>query len=288
MSDLVIQRTVKVGNVPTDATSVKLSDAAGVYGIKRDDTGAILVAAGTAMGKVSTGVYRYTLEDAVAGVTYRYGVEVVLNGQTYRFERTAVAPVDVAEGNAYLLVAAADAIAATLPGLASFKAASAEAKAAALLQASDDIDAGLRYQGRKYDPDGTITGTVQVREFPRVPYEGSGFGWDVAGLAQPGSEVLTAGVPTAGVWDWDADTSTAIVPSRVLQAVVHQADSIIAGTLAASLDAQHAGLAGQTVGPVSETYVRDGGAASNAASSGLCRRAMQLMERYRIRQGKML
>jgi hypothetical protein len=54
-----------LGNI----TSVVLEDSTGTYGIERDDTGAIVVAAGTPMTNTSPGVYSYVFTD-VEGVSY--------------------------------------------------------------------------------------------------------------------------------------------------------------------------------------------------------------------------
>jgi hypothetical protein len=77
-----------VGGVPTDPTSVKLSDATGAYGVKRDDTGAMVVADGTDMIKITVGVYAYTFDepDPYIDLTYTAQIEVIYNGATYRFE----------------------------------------------------------------------------------------------------------------------------------------------------------------------------------------------------------
>jgi hypothetical protein len=73
-----------------------LGDPTGSYGIIRDDTDAVIVAAGTAMTQVSTGVYEYTVANVDASTTYTAWIEIVYLGETYRFEVTAVAGVDVA------------------------------------------------------------------------------------------------------------------------------------------------------------------------------------------------
>lgn len=86
MGTRTITRTWNVGGVPTDPTSVKLSDAAGAYGVKRDDTDAVVVADGTDMTRVSAGVYEYTFTEPDSGLDYTAWVEVVYAGNTYRFE----------------------------------------------------------------------------------------------------------------------------------------------------------------------------------------------------------
>ena len=85
MPSQIVRRTWKVEGVLTNATSAVLSDPTGTYGIKRDDTGATVVADGTAMTNPSTGVYEYTFT-AIVGVAYTAYVEVVYNGATYHLE----------------------------------------------------------------------------------------------------------------------------------------------------------------------------------------------------------
>ena len=61
MATIRIKETFKVGGVLTDATTALLSDPDGTYGIKRNDTGEVVVADATALTKTATGTYEYTL-----------------------------------------------------------------------------------------------------------------------------------------------------------------------------------------------------------------------------------
>jgi hypothetical protein len=72
---LTIRKTWTVNGMPTAATAVTL-------GVVRDDTGATVLAAGTAMPAVATGVYEYTLT-VDGGTTYTATIGVTWNGQTY-------------------------------------------------------------------------------------------------------------------------------------------------------------------------------------------------------------
>ena len=81
----VINKVFKIDGVATDATTAKLSDPTGTFGIKRNDTDAVVVADGTNMTKTATGTYEYTF-DEVIGVTYTAYVEFVYSGQTYYIE----------------------------------------------------------------------------------------------------------------------------------------------------------------------------------------------------------
>ncbi|MFZ5829467.1 MAG: hypothetical protein ACOY3P_05235, partial [Planctomycetota bacterium] len=94
---ITIRRKWLVDGVLTDVTSAVLRDATGTYGVKRDDTDEVVVASGTAMTHVSTGVYEYTFEEPAAGLTYAGWVEFVYAGSTYRFEHEVTGSVSMAE-----------------------------------------------------------------------------------------------------------------------------------------------------------------------------------------------
>lgn len=57
-------------------TSVVLSDSGATYGVKRDDTDAVVVAAGTAMHSVGGGVYAYWFTNPAALLSYTTSVKV--------------------------------------------------------------------------------------------------------------------------------------------------------------------------------------------------------------------
>jgi len=83
--DRVIHQTFKIGDTLTDVTTAKLSDPTGTYGIKRNDTGATVVADGTAMTNTATGTYEYTLS-AIVNVSYTAYIEFVYGGDTFHIE----------------------------------------------------------------------------------------------------------------------------------------------------------------------------------------------------------
>lgn len=85
MATRLISKTWKVEGVLTDVTSAKLSDPTGTYGVKRNDTDAVVVADDTSMTKASTGTYEYSFTD-VQDVSYTAYVEIVYLGGTYYFE----------------------------------------------------------------------------------------------------------------------------------------------------------------------------------------------------------
>jgi len=74
MATRTVKATFRVNGVPTDPTSAVLSDEAGDFGIKRDDTGAVVVAAETEMSREAEGVYSYTFT-ATEGVAYTAWVQ---------------------------------------------------------------------------------------------------------------------------------------------------------------------------------------------------------------------
>lgn len=155
-------------------------------------------------------------------------------------------------------------------GMTALVSATAQRRAAAALAASDDIDMAMPYQGRVYDPDGAITGTPQRRAFPRVAYATV----DHGAYSMP-----------AVVWDWDINLDAAIVPDDVLVAWIIQVNDRLDGTRLARRESR-AGLTGQSVGSLSESYA----AAAQATGDGavLCDDALRRMGRYRLRQGRLL
>jgi hypothetical protein len=84
----VIRFAHRIAGVLTDATSVTLNDDTATYGVRRVDTGAVVVAAGTAFTHDGTGLYSYTLTGLTAGVTYQFSVEKVYAGETKRWAGT--------------------------------------------------------------------------------------------------------------------------------------------------------------------------------------------------------
>lgn len=85
MATRTVRKTWRVEDVLTNVTTAKLSDPTGTYGVKRNDTDAVVVADGTNLTNSSTGVYDYSFEDTV-GVAYTAYVEIVYAGATYYFE----------------------------------------------------------------------------------------------------------------------------------------------------------------------------------------------------------
>ena len=85
MGTRLLSKTWSVDGVLTNVTTAKLSDSTGTYGVKRNDTDAVVVADGTSMTNTSTGVYQYSFTD-VDDVAYTAYIEIVYDGATYYFE----------------------------------------------------------------------------------------------------------------------------------------------------------------------------------------------------------
>ena len=81
MPERTISQTFKVGGVLTNATSAKLSDPTATFGVKRNDTDAVVVADNTAMTNPSTGLYTYTFT-AIVNVAYTAYIEFLYDGDT--------------------------------------------------------------------------------------------------------------------------------------------------------------------------------------------------------------
>jgi hypothetical protein len=184
--------------------------------------------------------------------------------------------------NYFTTVSAADAIAATLnPAQIPYYVAAMNnggdtTRYPALFQASDELDRGMRYQGRKFH-------RHQPNEFPRVAYEvlmGVPFGLGYGFPEWSGEQLSEC------VWDWDCTTHDAVVPNYVYEALVLQADFILAPASVAAnerRDAIHMGVRGQAIGSMREEYDKT----MPGVRTPLCRKAYVIMERYRLKQGRM-
>jgi hypothetical protein len=164
----------------------------------------------------------------------------------------------------YLTVSEADALAPSLLALLQWSASTTDEKTAALAAATRLIDAGLRYQGRKYD-------SAQSLQFPRAACD------DDAGAAET-------------VWDWDPATSAAVIPTAVKLASLIEADEILQDVKGKSqrwrrLDEQHQGVTFDMTSGAAEAY-RKG--VPPAGRSGLSRRAYELLAPYRLVSGRLV
>jgi hypothetical protein len=109
MTTLRVQ--TRIAGVLANVSGVTLADAVTgpVYGVRRTDTGAVVVTAGTAMVNVSTGVYEYDFTDA-PGVPYEwrfaavYGTAAHIGGGSWTAHVTpATAVLDLSEFDAVLV-----------------------------------------------------------------------------------------------------------------------------------------------------------------------------------------
>jgi hypothetical protein len=193
-------------------------------------------------------------------------------------EMTPITGSDPLNGCYFATVEVARELAASLPGLATLLAKSDDDMGILLFMASLDIDAAMPYQGVRYDVSGG-----QVREFPRyqrvgVRGQGSGISTD--------SCLLTPS--PSGVWDWDSDTDAAVVPKQVKIACLYQANALCDAQFGKRLEAIRSGLASQSVGSLSESYLKPADVPGGLSGGGLCDRALRLMSRYRLRSAPFL
>lgn len=83
MAQITIEEKFNINGVLTDVTSAILKDPTNTFGVKRNDTGAIVVATGTPLVKVATGIYRYTFTEPAMNLAYTRWVTWVYSGETY-------------------------------------------------------------------------------------------------------------------------------------------------------------------------------------------------------------
>ena len=87
MTTTIIRFDMRVNGVLVDATSVVFDDPTSTFGVRRTDTGAIVVAAGIALTHTGTGTYQYSFIDPAPGLIYNYWIKFVYQGNTYRVEQ---------------------------------------------------------------------------------------------------------------------------------------------------------------------------------------------------------
>lgn len=104
MTTKTVQMRFDIAGVLTDVTSAVLRDATNTFGVRRTDTNAVIVASGTAMTHLSTGLYAYTFTEPIAGLDYEYVIELVYLGITKRVRgvlETSVSQIPVAPSSTY-------------------------------------------------------------------------------------------------------------------------------------------------------------------------------------------
>ncbi len=84
----------KIAGVLADVAEVRLSDPGGTFGVRTGESGAILVADGTAMTRVSAGTYEYDVAFPASdeGVAYTWWQEVGYGGELYHVKRVYYQP----------------------------------------------------------------------------------------------------------------------------------------------------------------------------------------------------
>jgi hypothetical protein len=83
MSTVTVNKQHTVDGALTDATTFTL-------GVVRTDTGATVVAAGTAMTRTATGTYSYSWTEPTSGLTYTINYVLVYDGETTAWEESVV------------------------------------------------------------------------------------------------------------------------------------------------------------------------------------------------------
>lgn len=181
------------------------------------------------------------------------------------------------DGCYFATVAEARELAASLPppDVAALLAKSDDDVGILLFMASLELDAAMPYQGVRYGAD-------QAREFPRYQRV-SGLGSGVSGLE---TSAIGNQQSAMGVWDWDSDTNAAVVPKQVKIACLYQAAWLLDPSFRGRLEAIRSGLASQSVGSLSESYLKP--ADVPGGLTGLCDRAQRLMSKYRLRTAPLL
>ena len=105
-----LEKRMYLDGVLTDPTSVFLSDITGTFGVKRNDTDAVVVADGTAMTNTAVGVYRHVFVDPANDLTYTYAIEWTHGGETHHVEGLLLGPTTASAAvDAYALCTLANA-----------------------------------------------------------------------------------------------------------------------------------------------------------------------------------
>lgn len=102
MSQSIISFRYEVSGVLTDVDAVVVEDPGNTYGVKRTDTNAVVVAAGVALQKISTGLYRLTFTDPAPNLTYNYWLKWTADGEDQSAEFTMQATARTTPSCAYL------------------------------------------------------------------------------------------------------------------------------------------------------------------------------------------
>lgn len=82
MSDTIINLSAYTNGLLTDLTSIAFQSEDGTYGLKRTDTGAVVLASGATFPRIAIGTYQKTFTDPAANLTYDYTIRIVTGGVT--------------------------------------------------------------------------------------------------------------------------------------------------------------------------------------------------------------
>jgi hypothetical protein len=101
MSTTTIRRRFKIGGVLANADAAVFSDPDGLYGVRRRDTLAVVVAAGVALTNPSTGLYSYTFTDPASRLEYEFYVKFTDGAEDHYIQGSIFGGRD---GNLYTLI----------------------------------------------------------------------------------------------------------------------------------------------------------------------------------------
>jgi hypothetical protein len=73
-------------NTSETVTGVKFNNPTSTFGVKRTDTGDIVVAAGVALTSMGSGLYEYAITDPAPNLTYNYWVQFSVGSETFQSE----------------------------------------------------------------------------------------------------------------------------------------------------------------------------------------------------------
>lgn len=114
MSTTTVTYFIAFDGVGTEGLTVLLSEPESVFGVKRNDNDATVVADGTAMTEIGGGYYAHTFTDPAADLTYTGYAEFLFNGETYHIAKifsgssSAAFAVTVTEAKAHIRVDISD------------------------------------------------------------------------------------------------------------------------------------------------------------------------------------
>jgi hypothetical protein len=92
MSTTTISFVARINGALVDVDAITFDDQNEDFGVRRLDNLDVVVAAETAIPRLSLGTYEYEFTDPEPGLTYEYTVKVVYNSTTYYFNRRTTSP----------------------------------------------------------------------------------------------------------------------------------------------------------------------------------------------------